>query len=512
MSHFIHRRLSADKKARPNRPLVLRFPPEPNGYLHLGHAKALVLASDLAKEFDAALLLRMDDTNPEKEDLSYITAIERDVHWLVDHIDPVTRYASDYFDAFYRIALRLIDKGLAYVDTSAVEDAHTVRGTYYASGNASPERSLPVEHHREAFDAMRTGACKAVLRAKIDLDSPNMNLRDPVLYRVKNEAHPRTGRAWHIYPSYDFAHPLSDAIEGITHSLCTLEFEDHRPLYEWVLEHGWVDEEHPKEDLPVQIEFARLNIEGIALSKRKLLARVQSGVAWDDPSMPTLAGLRARGVTPEVLRALVRAAGVSKENSVLPRDFLEDAVRDVLEPHTPRTMGVWDPVPLHLAMEDGSPMPSRVVETPSGFYTLGPTVWIERADVRETSEENFWRFAPHTWVRLKHGCNVWVTEVRSDAHGIAHVHARVDACSFDMATATAKAKGVVHWVGSDARPYPLARYDDSSVRTTTMLASGVLKSSAHVHCERNGIVYLDAHDTAHVLAPLKVRAKNKARS
>jgi glutaminyl-tRNA synthetase len=435
--------------------VATRFPPEPNGYLHIGHAKAICLDFGVAREFGGTCNLRFDDTNPEKEEVEYVTSIEEDVRWLGFAWDGL-HYASDYFEALYGDAVRLIEKGLAYVDDLSADEIREHRGTLTAPGRESPWRDRPVAESLDLFRRMRAGEFEdgaRVLRAKIDMASPNINLRDPVLYRIRRAHHHRTGDAWCIYPSYDYAHPLSDAIEGITHSLCTLEFEDHRPLYDWVI----ASVAH--ENRPRQIEFARLNLTFTLLSKRRLLALVKEGhvAGWDDPRMPTLSGLRRRGVPPAAIRDFCERVGVAKRDSLVDVALLEHAIRDHLNRTAPRAMAVLRP--LRLVLEDYKEGATESFELPvnpedpaagTRSVPFGRTVWIERDDFREVPPPKYHRLSPGTEVRLRGAYLVRCTEVVKDAQGEV-VEVR---CTHDPASRGGQApdgrrvKGTIHWVSA----------------------------------------------------------------
>ena len=452
---FVREIVAEDCAAGRVRRVGTRFPPEPNGYLHIGHAKAICLDFGVAAEFGGFCNLRYDDTNPEKEDVEYVTSIQEDVRWLGFSWDGLF-YASDYFEALYGYAVRLIDKGVAYVDDLSAEEIREHRGTLTSPGKASPFRGRSPAENRDLFARMRAGEFadgSRVLRAKIDMASPNINLRDPVLYRIRRAHHHRTGDAWCIYPSYDYAHPLSDAIEAITHSLCTLEFEDHRPLYDWVIEAV----EH--ENRPRQIEFARLNLTYTLLSKRRLRALVQEGHVdgWDDPRMPTLSGLRRRGVPPAAIRDFCERVGVAKRDSMVEVALLEHVVRDHLNRTAPRAMAVLHP--LKLVLED---YPENAEETfalqnnpedPDAGTRAVPfsrTLWIERDDFREVPPPKYHRLSPGAEVRLRGAYLVRCTAVVKDGSGEV-VEVR---CTHDPASRGGQApdgrrvKGTIHWVSA----------------------------------------------------------------
>ncbi len=452
---FVREIVAEDRAAGRVRRVGTRFPPEPNGYLHIGHAKAICLDFGVAAEFGGFCNLRYDDTNPEKEDVEYVTSIEEDVRWLGFAWDGLF-YASDYFEALYGYAVRLVEKGLAYVDDLSADEMREYRGTLTSPGKPSPWRDRSVAENLDLFARMRAGEFAdgaRVLRAKIDLASPNINLRDPVLYRIRRAHHHRTGDAWCIYPSYDYAHPLSDAIEAITHSLCTLEFEDHRPLYDWAI----AAVEH--ENRPRQIEFARLNLTYTLLSKRRLRALVQEGhvTGWDDPRMPTLSGLRRRGVPAAAIRDFCERVGVSKRDSLVDVALLEHAVRDLLNRTAPRAMAVLKPLKLVLQdyPEDGEEtfaLQNNPEDPQAGTRQVpfSRTLWIEQDDFRELPPPKYHRLSPGIEVRLRGAYLVRCTEVVKDASGEV-VEVR---CTHDPASRGGQApdgrrvKGTIHWVSA----------------------------------------------------------------
>ena len=445
-----------------------RFPPEPNGYLHISHAKSICLNFGIAEEFGGTCNLRFDDTNPAKEEVEYVESIERDVRWLGFDWDDRLYYASDYFEEMHRQAVGLIERGLAYVDDLTPEEIRAYRGTLTEPGKNSPFRDRPASESLDLFARMRDGELPEgshVLRAKIDMASPNINMRDPALYRIKKAPHHRTGDAWCVYPMYDYAHPLSDAIERITHSICTLEFEDHRPFYDWVVANC------PTGGTPQQIEFARLNLTHTVLSKRKLLLLVQEGVVsgWDDPRMPTLSGMRRRGYTPEAIRAFCERIGVAKRDSTVELALLEHAVRDDLNRRAPRTMGVLDPVKVVIENYPEGKTDTMSVqvnpEDPSAGERTVPferEIYIERDDVRETPPPKYWRMFPGNEVRLRGAYLVTCTGVEKDASGAI----TLVRCTYDPATRGGNApdgrrvKSTIHWVGaSHAVPAEVRLYD-----------------------------------------------------
>lgn len=387
--------------------VVTRFPPEPNGYLHIGHAKAICLDFGIAEEFSGWCNLRFDDTNPVKEDVEYVDSIKADIRWLGFDWASREHYASDYYDDLYEFATRLIGKGLAYVDSLSADEIRTYRGTLTQPGTDSPHRNRTVEENLDLFRRMRAGEFPDgahVLRAKIDMASPNITMRDPVLYRIRHAAHHRTGVEWRIYPMYDFAHPLSDAIEGVTHSLCTLEYVDHRPLYDWCIEHVGVEHQ------PHQYEFARLNLSYTVMSKRKLLQLVEQGhvAGWDDPRMPTIAGLRRRGYTPESIRDFCARVGVAKKDNVIDVGLLEHCVREDLNRRAPRAMAVLEPLRIVITnYPEGQAEFLDVVNNPEDSTAgtrrvpFSREIYIEREDFLEEPPKKFFRLAPGREVRLR---------------------------------------------------------------------------------------------------------------
>jgi glutaminyl-tRNA synthetase len=455
---FIRALVSADVKAGKYGGRVrTRFPPEPNGYLHIGHAKSICLNFGIAAEFGGLCNLRFDDTNPETESQEYVDAIKRDVAWLGFSWDDREYYASDYFEQLYQFAERLIEMGKAYVDSLSAEEIRDYRGTLTEPGRESPYRNRSVEENLALFRRMRAGEFEDgahVLRAKIDMASPNLNLRDPVLYRIRRATHYRRGDAWCIYPMYDYAHPLSDAIEGITHSICTLEFEDHRPLYDWLvatLIEG---------DRPQQIEFARLNLSYTVMSKRRLLELVEGGYVsgWDDPRLPTLAGLRRRGYTPEAIRAFCERVGVAKRENVVDIAMLEHAVREDLNRRAPRAMAVLRP--LRVVLENYPDGRVEEVEVPlnpedpaAGVrrVPLSRVLYLERDDFREEPPPRFYRLAPGREVRLRGAYLIKCVGVVKDPMTGEIVELR---CTYDPATKNLtapegrRARATVHWVSA----------------------------------------------------------------
>ncbi len=432
-----------------------RFPPEPNGYLHIGHAKSICLNFGLAEEYKGLCNLRFDDTNPEKEDVTYIEAIKEDIRWLGFDWGDRLFYASDYFEQLYEYAVQLIRRGKAYVCDLTPEQIREYRGTPTRPGMESPYRNRSVEENLKLFRRMRDGEFKEgekTLRAKIDMTSPNLNMRDPVIYRIKYAPHPRTGTKWCIYPTYDFAHCLSDSIEGITHSLCTLEFEDHRPLYDWFLDQLQVY--HPQ-----QIEFARLNLSYTVMSKRMLSGLVRNGVVdgWDDPRMPTIAGLRRRGYTPEAIRDFCERIGVAKRNSMVDIALLEHCVRDDLNKRAQRVMGVLRPLKVIIEnypedKEEELDAINNPEDPAMGTRKIpfSKEIYIEQDDFMEEPPKRFYRLAPGREVRLRYAYYIKCVDVIKDENG----HIKEIICTYDPETKGGwapdgrKVKATLHWVSA----------------------------------------------------------------
>jgi glutaminyl-tRNA synthetase len=465
---FIRDIIAADLQSGRVKQLVTRFPPEPNGYLHIGHAKSICLNFGVAQEFGGRCHLRFDDTNPAKEEQEYIDAIERDVRWLGFDWGRHLYHASDYFEQLYAWAEHLIRAGKAYVDDQSQEEMRANRGTLTEPGTNSPFRDRGVDENLDLLRRMRAGEFAngaRVLRAKIDMASGNINLRDPVLYRIIHAEHPRTGKAWSIYPSYDFAHGQSDAIEGITHSICTLEFEDHRPLYDWFLDNL------PAPSRPRQYEFARLNLSYTLLSKRVLTELVRSGHVngWDDPRMPTLAGLRRRGVPPEAIRDFVKRIGVAKSNSVVDMGMLEFSIREHLNKTAQRRMAVLRPLKVVIEnYPEGQSEELEAINHPDDaaagtrHIRFGRELYIERDDFMENPPKKFFRLSPGTEVRLRYAYFITCREAVKDASGEV-IELR---CTYDPATKGGnapdgrKVKATMHWVAAaDAVPAEVRIYN-----------------------------------------------------
>jgi glutaminyl-tRNA synthetase len=447
-----------------------RFPPEPNGYLHIGHAKSIVLNFGVAEEFGGACNLRFDDTNPTKEDVEYVEAIEDDVRWLGFNWAGIY-FASDYFEQLYQFAEQLIRDGKAYVDSLSADEIRDYRGTLTEPGRNSPYRDRPIDESLDLFRRMRTGEFPDgahVLRAKIDMASPNVNMRDPILYRIRHAHHHRTGDAWCIYPTYDYAHPLSDAIEGITHSLCTLEFEDHRPLYDWAIDNLKAFARFPSR--PQQIEFARLNLNYTVMSKRKLLALVeQKHVAgWDDPRMPTIAGIRRRGYTPEAIRDFCARIGVAKKENVIDVALLEHTVREDLNRRAPRAMAVLRPIKVVIDnYPEGKVEELEAINNPEDSSAgarripFSRELYIEQDDFREVPPKKFFRLSPGQEVRLRYAYILKCERVVKDASGaVTELRCTIDEGSLRGETAQRRVKGTIHWVSAaHARDAEVRLYD-----------------------------------------------------
>ncbi len=457
---FIREIIRDDLASGKHRHIVTRFPPEPNGYLHIGHAKAFCLNFSAPIEFPgeggrSRCHLRMDDTNPVKEDTEYVDAIQEDIRWLGFGWGEHFYFASDYYPEIYAYAHELIDKGLAYVDSLSAEEIRAGRGTLTEPGSESPYRNRPLEESRDLFCRMKAGEFPDgthVLRAKIDMAHPNLNMRDPVLYRILHAHHHRTGDAWCIYPLYDFAHPLSDAIEGITHSLCSLEFEHHRPLYDWFVRHCSVPH------VPRQIEFSRLNLNYTVMSKRKLQRLVAEGhvAGWDDPRMPTLSGMRRRGYTPEAIKNFIRSVGLTKVNSVTDVALLEHAVREDLNRTAPRAMAVLHPLKLTLtdwpAGKTEQLEATNNPEDPGAGTRMVPfsgELYIERDDFLEDAPKNFFRLRPGGEVRLRSSYVIRCDEVVKDGAGeVVELRCSHDPDTLGKNPEGRKVKGVIHWVSA----------------------------------------------------------------
>ena len=485
-SNFIYNIIDDDlKSGKHPEGIHTRFPPEPNGYLHIGHAKSICLNFGTAEKYAGLCNLRFDDTNPTKEDTEYVDSIQEDIKWLGFSWGNRRYYASDYFEKLYEYACALIKQGLAYVDDLTAEEIRAYRGTLTEPGKESPCRSRSVAENLALFERMKAGEFpdgSRVLRAKVDMASPNITMRDPVIYRIAHAVHHRTGDAWCIYPMYDFAHPLSDAIENITHSLCTLEFEDHRPFYDWLLEVLGFD----KNTRPRQIEFARLNVTNTITSKRKLRQLVEEGHVrgWDDPRMPTISGLRRRGYTPASIRDFCERIGVAKSNSTVDVAMLEHCVREDLNEHAARVMAVLHPLKVVLTNYPEDKSEELLAEnhpTRGGkrYVPFSREIYIEREDFMEEPPKKFFRLRPGGEVRLKHAYIIKCEEVVKDEKGeITELR-----CSYDPesksggSAANRKVKGTLHWVSAkDAMDVEVRLYDyllktDDEETTADFIAS-----------------------------------------
>jgi glutaminyl-tRNA synthetase len=456
-SNFIRQIIDADLAAGTYAKVLTRFPPEPNGYLHFGHVKSICLNFGIAEQYGGRCNLRFDDTNPEKEEQEYVDAIKEGVKWLGFDWSKKDLYASDYFGKLYEFAEALIKAGNAYVDSQGAEEMSAARGTFTEPGKDSPWRNRSVDENLALFQGMRDGQYKDgahVLRAKIDMRSPNINLRDPVMYRIRHAHHHRTGDKWCIYPTYDWAHGLSDAIEGITHSLCTLEFEDHRPLYDWFNEQVADAGLLPGQYLPKQIEFARLNLTYVVLSKRRLIQLVDEHYVdgWDDPRLPTLAGARRRGYTPEGFRLFAERIGVSKANQLIDFSILEDCMREHLNDVAPRRMAVLDPV--KLVIDDYPEGKEELMDVPNHpqkpFWgkrqvPFSRELWIESEDYQEKPEKGYFRLFPGNEVRLRYG---FVVKCIGMKNGVVHCTHHPDSRSGSPGAERYKVKGNIHWVSA----------------------------------------------------------------
>ena len=455
--HFIQRIIEQDLLDNKNDGRVLtRFPPEPNGYLHIGHAKSICLNFDIAQQFSGSCNLRFDDTNPTKENIEFVEAIKRDVSWLGFEWHQPVLFTSNYFQQLYDFAQVLIKAGKAYVCDLQAEQIRDYRGTLTQPGKDSPSRDRSIEENLSLFEAMKNGEFgdgERVLRARIDMSSPNINLRDPVIYRVKRATHHQTGDQWCIYPMYDYAHCMSDALEGITHSLCTLEFEDHRPLYNWFIENSGVDCQ------PQQIEFSRLSLEHTVVSKRMLSGLVENGhvSGWDDPRMPTLAGMRRRGYSPASIRDFCQKIGVTKSDNMVEMAFLESCVREDLQDRALRVMGVLKPLKVTIenfpeGTTEDLTAPNHPQDESMGTRTVpfSRTVYIDREDFRESANKKYKRLITDSEVRLRYGYVIRCNEVIKDEQGeIIELRCSYDPDTLGVNPEGRKVRGVIHWVSAE---------------------------------------------------------------
>jgi glutaminyl-tRNA synthetase len=523
-SNFVRQIVESDLASGRYARILTRFPPEPNGYLHFGHAKSICLNFGLAQQYGGRCNLRFDDTNPTKEEQEYVDAIKDAVAWLGFEWNEREHYASDYFEKLYGFAEALIERGHAYVDSQSAEDMKAARGGFTESGSESPYRNRAVAENLALFREMREGKHADgahVLRAKIDMKSPNINLRDPVMYRIRHAHHHRTGDKWCIYPTYDWAHGLSDCIEGVTHSLCTLEFEDHRPLYDWfnerVAEAGFL-----KPPLSKQIEFARLNLTHVVLSKRKLIQLVEEKRVdgWDDPRMPTLAGARRRGYTPEGFKLFAERIGVAKADSWIDFGVLEDCMREHLNDVAPRRMAVLDPIKLVIDnypqdKEDLCELPNHPQKPDWGKRQVpfSRELWIEREDFQEKPEKGYFRLYPGNDVRLRYG---FVIKCTGMENGVVRATYYADSKSGTPGADKYKVKGNIHWVSArhahaaDVRLYdrlfkvenPQGFLDDLNPRSVSTLraqlepALAAATAEERFQFERHGYFVTDRRDRA----------------
>lgn len=466
--HFIRQIIEEDLSTQKHTAIITRFPPEPNGYLHVGHAKSICLNFGLAEEYQGVCNLRLDDTNPTKEEDEYVRAIMQDVRWLGYDWQEQLFHASDYFHQLYDFAVQLIHLGKAYVDSLSAEEIRQYRGTLTQPGKESPDRQRTIADNLDLFARMKAGEFKEgkyVLRAKIDMTSGNINLRDPVIYRILHAAHQRTGEAWCIYPMYDFAHPLSDALEGITHSLCTLEFQDHRPLYDWLID----SLQTPAK--PRQIEFARLNLSHTITSKRKLRELVEEKLvhAWDDPRMPTLQGMRRRGYPPAAIRKFCEVINISKSDSVIDMSVLEECIRDKLNQQAPRAMAVLNPLKIIIDNYPESETLSLTIQNHPQNESLGKhalpfsrEIIIEREDFMETPSKDFFRLAPGREVRLRHAYIIRCDRIVHDEQTgeVIALHCSYDPDTLGKNPSDRKVKGVIHWLAAnEAHSAEIRLYD-----------------------------------------------------
>lgn len=465
-THFIRQLIQEDLAKGKHESIVTRFPPEPNGYLHVGHAKSICLNFGLAEEFNGQCYLRFDDTNPIKEEKEYVDAIIEDVQWLGFQWKEIT-YSSDYYQQLYDYAVDLIKQDKAYIDGLSMEEIRAYRGTLQTPGKESPYRNRPIEESLDLFERMKAGEFPDgtyVLRAKIDMTSGNINMRDPVIYRIRHAHHQRTGDEWCIYPMYDYAHPISDALEHITHSLCTLEFQDHRPLYDWCIDNL------PVPSKPIQTEFARLNLSHTVTSKRKLRELVEKGIVegWDDPRMPTIKGMKKRGYPPAAIRQFCEIIGISRSDSVIDMSVLEDCVRNELNTTARRALCVMDPIKVVIENYPEDKTEDLVAkfqqndpESETRILPFTRELYIERSDFMENPPKKYFRLSPGTEVRLRHAYVIKCNEViHNDVGDVVELRCSYDENTLGKNPEDRKVKGVIHWVSCQyAQPVKIYEYD-----------------------------------------------------
>ncbi|WED44641.1 glutamine--tRNA ligase/YqeY domain fusion protein [Legionella cardiaca] len=465
-AHFIRQLITDELASGKHQEVITRFPPEPNGYLHIGHAKSICLNFGLAEEFKGRCYLRFDDTNPIKEEQEFVDAIAEDVSWLGFNWYALT-HSSDYYHELYDFAIHLIKNNKAYVDSLSMEEIRAHRGTLLEPGRESPYRNRSIEENLQLFERMKAGEFPDgthVLRAKIDMQSGNVNMRDPVLYRIRHASHQRTGDEWCIYPMYDYAHPISDALEKITHSLCTLEFQDHRPLYDWFIDNL------PVPAKPVQTEFARLNLSHTVTSKRKLRDLVEKKVVsgWDDPRLPTLRGMRKRGYPPAAIRQFCEVIGISRSDSVIDMSILEECVRNELNKTAKRALCVLDPLKIVIENYPSDKVEQLVgkfnpqdPESPTRILPFSREIYIERSDFMENPPKDYFRLSPGSEVRLRQAYVIRCTEVIHDAEGnVTELRCTYDENTLGKNPVDRKVKGVIHWVScKEAHPITILQYD-----------------------------------------------------
>ena len=487
--NFIEQFIDEDIKEGHTKTVRTRFPPEPNGYLHIGHAKAILLNYGIAKEYNGGFNLRFDDTNPTKEKWEFVESIERDVAWLGAKWDGEVKFASDYFEQMYEGAVKLIKKGKAFVDDQSAEEIRATRGTLTEPGKNSPWRDRSIEENLQLFEDMKAGKYQdgeKVLRAKIDMASPNINMRDPVIYRIAHIAHQRTGDKWCIYPMYDFAHPIEDAVEGVSHSLCTLEFEDHRPLYNWVVRE--LEYENP----PRQIEFSKLYLENVVTGKRYIKKLVEKGIVdgWDDPRLVSIAGLRRRGYTPESIKKFIDLVGITKAQGAVEYPQLEYCIREDLKPKASRAMAVLHPVKLVIDNypEDKTEwldVPNNQENEALGSRKVPFTkeLYVEAEDFMEEPVKKYFRLFPGNEVRLMNAYFVKCTGCEKDADGnVTAIHATYDPETCGGECTTRKVKGTIHWVSAK-----------EGKRVTVRLYENIVDESKGVYNEETGEVNVNPH-------------------